>query len=300
MRTADLAELCDCDERTVTRELGDLARRKIIAWDQSGKKGWNNITPLFRSWISLPDYQPAPVAEPDPDPEDEPVPEDPAAPNSTRTVITSKPVRCSPGKPSKPVKVSCGISAMQFQDDTGAEFSAVVTGGTLLVTRRSWKASDGVGGLRQAKDLDAVPRQGCRGNERDTGAKSKRKETRVQSSIPPVSPRAAELSALFDPILLRSCGKSLSGDSVALLAACEAIGDVNSQFLVERVTERAERRISGPRAAVAICVEIAGNWQKVKNLPASQRGAGSKKPPTFAERLTARAYENFKKTGKIS
>ena len=87
---------------------------------------------------------------------------------------------------------------------------------------------------------------------------------------------------------------------MALRAACEAIGDVNSQFLVERVTERAERKISGPRAAVAICIEIAGNWQKVKNLPASQRGAAGKKPPTFAERLTARAYENFKKTGKIS
>ena len=165
LRTSDLAQLCQCDERTIQRELSDLARRKVIAWDQS-KKGHNNVTPLFRSWISLPDYQPAPVAEPDPEPEDEPVPEDPTLPNSTRTVITSKPVRCSPGKPSKPVKVSCGISAMQFQDDAGAEFSAVVTGGTLLVTRRSWKASDGVGGLKQSKDLDAVPRQGLSGKRR--------------------------------------------------------------------------------------------------------------------------------------
>jgi hypothetical protein len=283
LRTADLAQLCGCDERTIQRELGDLARRNIIAWDQS-KKGWNNVTPLFRSWASLPDYQAAPVAEPDPEPddEDEPPAEDPAAPSGVRTVITSKPVRCSPGKPSKPVKVECGISSLQFLDDIDSEFSAVVEpGGTLLVSRRSWKHSDGVRGLKQAKDLDAVPRQGCRGNEPKGGRRNSetqqskangRRENSRGSVTPAVQhPRADELSALFDPILLEHCHKSLSGDTIALRAACEAIGDTEHKFLVDVVSERAQRRVSSPRAAVAICIEIAGNWQKVKNLPASQQ-----------------------------
>ncbi|MGA2150854.1 MAG: hypothetical protein ABSG48_01685 [Geobacteraceae bacterium] len=60
LKTSDLAELCGCDERTIQRELGDLARRKVIIWDQS-KKGVNNVKPLFRTWESLPDYKPGPV-----------------------------------------------------------------------------------------------------------------------------------------------------------------------------------------------------------------------------------------------
>src|SRR5271163_1630449 len=51
LRTLELAELCNCDERTVQRELGDLAHRKVILWEQS-KKGVNTITPLFRTWAS--------------------------------------------------------------------------------------------------------------------------------------------------------------------------------------------------------------------------------------------------------
>jgi hypothetical protein len=293
LRTADLAQLCGCDERTIQRELGDLARRNIIAWDQS-KKGWNNVTPLFRSWASLPDYSAGPVPEPDPEPGDEPPPEDPAAPaDAVRTVLTVKPVRCVPGKPSKPVKVSCGITSLQFLDDIASEFSAVVEpGGTLLVSRRSWRAKDGVRGLKQAKDLDAVPRQGCRGNgENSTGKPGKKggrgDRTRAQSSgrrsgladfTPAViHPRADELSALFDPFLLHSCNKSLSGDSVALLAACEAIQDTDPQFLKERVVERAKRRLVVTHV-LPLCREIAHNWKRAKDLPPE------KKLPTREER----------------
>jgi hypothetical protein len=52
-----------------------------------------------------------------------------------------------------------------------------------------------------------------------------------------------------------------------LLAACEAIQAVPHDYLVKCVVDRASRPISGGKAVVAICKEIAGNWGKVKDLP---------------------------------
>jgi hypothetical protein len=52
-----------------------------------------------------------------------------------------------------------------------------------------------------------------------------------------------------------------------LLAACEAIQAVPHDYLVKCVVDRASRPISGGKAVVAICKEIAGNWGKSKDLP---------------------------------
>jgi hypothetical protein len=326
LKTSELSELCGCDERTIQRELTDLKRRSLIAWEQS-KKGWNNITPLFRSWASLPDYKAGPVEEPEPEAE-QPAENDPAKAAGERTVLTAKPVRCAPGRPSKPIKVPCGIVTLQFLDDIASEFSAVVEpGGALLVSRRTWKASDGVVGLpnsvKQTKEMDAVPRQGCRGNgnsqeriegekriegEQVTGGQSSPggRGSQSRQGIPPVQkqarqpqpditsyhPRSKELADLFDPFLLKSCGKSLSGDHTALLAACEAIQDTDHDFVVKCVVDRAARPISGPRAAVAICKEIAHNWKKAKDLPAA------KKLPTREEYLAIAAKERAERLGK--
>jgi hypothetical protein len=278
-----IAEICYLDLRTVQRELDKMVERNIIEQTQV-KKGRYEFRLLWDTWRQVKDYAPDPLIalpKPEPDDEDEPPAEDPAAPSGVRTVITSKPVRCSPGKPSKPVKVECGISSLQFLDDIDSEFSAVVEpGGTLLVSRRSWKHSDGVRGLKQAKDLDSVPRQGCRGNEPKGGRRNSetqqskaggRRENSRGSVTPAVQhPRADELSALFDPILLEHCHKSLSGDTIALRAACEAIGDTDPQFLIDCVTERGKRKLLVTHI-LPLCREIAHNWKKAKTLPQTDR-----------------------------
>lgn len=280
LRTADLAELANCDERTVQRELGDLRHRSLITWEQT-KKGVNQVTPLFRSWASLPDYRPGPVEEPEVANEDQ-LETETDAKSDIRTEVTRKPVYVPAGKRSKAIPVKCGVASLQFESNVDAECSAVVQGGVLLVTLAGkWKPETGVNGLLKTDELKEKPRQGCRilpsettGEDQvntrqvHTGGQSSRKTRASQSTgtSPVQHPRAAELSSLFDPFLLRFCGKSLSGDSVALLAACEAIGDVDHDFLVKVVVERAARPINSPRAAVAICKEIAHNWQKGKNL----------------------------------
>jgi hypothetical protein len=258
---------------------------------------------LFMDWPSLPAYQAGPMAEPDADDLEETKEEEKAKVAGERTVLTAKPVRCAPGKLSKPVKIPCGVASLQFVDDIDSEMSAVVEpGGILVVSRKTWQASDSVTGLKKTKGISEKPRQGCRGipncnsgtegetrieGEQVTGGQSSPQGGGSQSrqGIPPVQkqarqpqpditsyhPRSKELADLFDPFLLKSCGKSLSGDHTALLAACEAIQDTDHDFVVKCVVDRAARPISGPRAAVAICLEIAHNWHRRKNMPPEDR-----------------------------
>jgi hypothetical protein len=297
LSTEQIAELCYLDLRTAQRAIDKMVEREIIEQTQV-KKGRYEFRLLWDTWRKVKDYAPDPLIslpkpEPEPEDEDEPKPEDPAQPNSSRTVLTSKPVRVVPGKPSKPVQVSCGITSIQFLDDIGAEWSAVVEpGGTLLVSRRSWKASDGVGGLKQAKGLQEKPRQICRGNEPKGGRGNShqsigngRRRTPGERSPAVQHPRADELAALFDPILLEHCRKSLSGDTIALKAACEAIGDTDPQFLQDCVTERGKRRLLVTHV-LPLCREIAHNWHKSKELPPK------KSLPTRAERDAMIEEEN--------
>lgn len=284
LRTVDLAELTGCDQHSTTRDLGELARRKVILWDQP-KKGVNNVTPLFRSWASLPDYTAGPVAEPKEDKS-----EDKAKSQGEITNLTSKPVYVGAGKTSRPIKVACEVESISFNMQAlDGHFSAVLQGGRLLVTAEpKWKSSDGVSGLVKQKEIAEKPRQGCRifedskkrtegekriESEQLAGGQSSQKGAGVQSkgTSPVQHPRSEELSSLFDPLLLKSCNKSLSADHVALLGACEAIADTPHDFLVKVVIERASRAISSPRAAVAIVREVAANWQKVKDMPASAK-----------------------------
>jgi len=280
LKTSDLAELCGCDERTIQRELGDLARRKVIIWDQS-KKGVNNVKPLFRTWESLPDYKPGPVGEPVTEDEPEPEPED-AKKDATVTKLTAKPVHVGAGKTSKPIKVECGVESISFATTLDADFSAVVEGGRLLVSAvPKWEPANGVNGLLQTNGIDEKPRQGCRGFVPTTtpvkqvsGGQSSQKGRGAQSKIgtsPVQHPRAGELSELLDPFLLRSCQKSLSGDLACLQSACDAIEDVPHDWLVKAVVERAARPINSPRTAVLILREITHNWRKTKDLPPGKR-----------------------------
>lgn len=285
--TAEIAKLSTCDERTVQRELADLKRRLVIEWEQP-KKGINVVKLLFRSWVSLPDYQPGPLVEPKAEEiaVDETL-EQAEERQASRTVLTRKPVFGSAGKPTKPIKVECGVESLQFQSDLDAKWSAVVQGGVLLVSLEKWESRSGVKGLvgnkgDTGKDPTRVSHLGKsisnaetvafgsrtgRTVERDTESAANRGpalDARRRTGSPAVEhPRAEELTKLFDPLLLRF-HKTLSGDSQSLQLACEAITKVHHDFLVKAVIERAARPIQSPRAAVKICEEVAHNWEKLQ------------------------------------
>jgi hypothetical protein len=124
---------------------------------------------------------------------------------------------------------------------------------------------------------DASSRRGCLEHEqilthserRRRGESDKRKE----SETPPEHPRAAELCALFDPFLLKSCQRSLTHDRQALLAACEEIGNVPQDWLKRAVNLRIqERAIRSPRIVAPIVKEIRQNWEHSQRIqPQPQR-----------------------------
>jgi hypothetical protein len=273
LKTSDLAELCNCDVKTIQRELADLKRRGIILWEQSSK-GINVITPLFRQWASLPDYKPAPVAEPDPEPEDEPIEEGPAQPVTKRTVnVTSAPVYVRAGKQSKRYGVDGAVTHTQFlvRGNLDAECSAVLKDGVLqVILEGKWDGKKLGNVSLQAKGIEEKPRHSRGGSPSVHPSSEKRTSGESKTS----HPRAAELSALFDAPIYQSCKKTLSGDPVALRKACQAVEDVPHEYLVEFLEGDPERNIQGramrailPNHVHLICAEALHNWQKSKDMP---------------------------------
>jgi hypothetical protein len=147
--------------------------------------------------------------------------------------------------------VECGISEIICRSNIDIHFEAVVQGGSLLVNfiGPMFKAQAGNGLLNQ-KGMQANNRHG----------------RRVEH------PRAAEIEAIFDPLLLHGPGaRSLSGDEICFQQACEAIASVPKDYLLQYVMVRAKREISSPKVAVAICKDAARDWLKSKDLPPAKR-----------------------------
>jgi hypothetical protein len=241
--------LCACEERQLQRELLGLVQRGVIQCEKTGK-GEYILTPLFRLWGSLQDYKPGPTPEPGPEDVETEQPNE-AAKQGTVVKLTEKPVAVRAGGASRKIKVETGISEIWCKSNLDIHFEAVIQSGCLLVNFIGPQFKAGVGnGLLNPKEIQ-------------TGTRHTR---RVEH------PRAAEVERLFDELLIRgSGGRSLSGDAVCFQQACEALGDVDHDYLVKYVVERASREIKSPKAAVAICRDVARDWQKAKNLPPAKR-----------------------------
>lgn len=304
LKVSQMVELLYLDERTVQRELKDLIARKIVTRTEV-KKGTYEFTLLSRTWYAIPDYVPVPVEQPADESDDEPIEDDPAQnKEQTITKLTESPVRIAAGKKSKPVKVECGVSALQFIANVDAECSAVVKGGVLLVNLKYEESRKlGNGRSNDSNDLSSSPRHPSRDEPKTVRGKQTKGERRSESeNVSQLHPRAAELCSLFDPLILKWCGKTLSGDSQALLKACSAIGDTPGDVLVsELMKERAGREIK-PLHVAAICKEIEHNWRAGGTLPTPKLpgSVSSSGRQTFADRLKARAIENIRKTGRIA
>ena len=266
---AKLAELARCDQRTAERELNGLAERKVIKRTKV-KNGQYVLQPLFRTWEHLPDYAPRPQTEPD----DEAVTDNLPAKTTQTTHIIETPVYVRAGKKSKRVEVPCEVTAFECQvkGKVDAECSAMVQDGVLrVILEGKWDGKTlGNGSLKQ-KGIDANERQGCRPSPKETTGKGTKGERGTKSETSQaVHPRAVELSNLFDPLIFKWCKKTLSGDSVALLRACEAIGDTPHDEVVRAAVERGGRTLT-PLHVPSVCKEIAHNWEKAKGMPPEKR-----------------------------
>jgi hypothetical protein len=251
-KISDLVNLCACEERQLQRELLGLVQRGVIQLQKAGK-GEYILTPLFRIWGSLQDYKPGPTPEPEPD-EDEGNEPDEAAKQATVVKLTEKPVPVRAGGASRKIKVDTGISEIWCKSNLDIHFEAVIQSGCLLVNFIGPQSKSQPGnGLLKQKEIQVGTRH----------------TRRVEH------PRAAEVERLFDELLMRGSGgrsgRSLSGDVVCFQQACEALGDVDHDYLVKYVVNRAQREISSPKAAVGICRDAARDWLKAKDLPPAKR-----------------------------
>jgi len=300
----DLARLCGadygrCDVRSIERELKSWHERKIAHVKKEGK-GLVSIELLYRGWEALPNYKNVVDIE-----TGEAVPDETdggeAAKQATRIELTKVPVACKAGGKSRGVKIDCGIKQFHLVNPSvvDLEITAMVQAGDLVITTKvpdEWlqNAAKRAAVFNGSNNLDSPPRHGRPSVPSDAGSMIPAK---VASPIPAKKtvdhPRAAELVKLFDPILARSASRLLSGDSVSLLAACEAVADCDHNFLVHFAVQRAERPVKSPLLVKTICAEALASWKASKVLD----GAGCKKAPTRAEidEMCRRDKESLKK-----
>jgi hypothetical protein len=263
---SELADLCGCDERSIQRELVGWQSRKVAKVTAEGK-GVVSIELLYRGWEALPDYKNVVDIKTGETPSDEKA-------KGTRVELTREPVACKAGGRSKGVKVDCGIKNFHLVNPSvvDLEITAMLLSGDLVITTKvpdEWlqKAAKRETVSNGFNEIDSPPRHGRPSIPAKPG-----NTVTGKPGNPVTHPRAPELVKLFDPLLAASAARLLSGDSSSLLAACEAVGDCDHNFLVKFAVQRAERPVKSPLHVPMICKEALASWKASKVLD----GAGLK------------------------
>jgi len=180
-----------------------------------------------------------------------------------------------PGRREKGVPVNCGVKSHRvdlIESDASLDvsYTAAVHSGEFVTTIC----------VPKAKPVEST--KGAKRTESTTSDTSSGRICPNGSSVPPNvgsqkyphsgvnHPRAAELSALFDPAIYHSCKKTLSGDPSALRKACAAVEDTPHDYILEFLTDRAQREIK-PSHVASIILEIRHNWLKSGSLPAKEK-----------------------------
>jgi hypothetical protein len=266
-RVVELAEVCQCDVRTIERELAGLQKRKVAEVKKEGK-GIVSVRLLYKSWKTLPKYKP-PVVDISTGEETEVESEGETKANDpTRVELTKKPVTVRAGEVSRPITVNVGIKTLVFRSiGQDAIFSPpLVEGGKLLIDVRV---------SEEWLNRDASRRAQLNGtNKLTSGTRHSRRDgvgEQVAKSEQVANKKANELAAIFDPLLKRSQSRLLSADSSALAAACAEYHGLSKDdllhFLVGGSDPRAGRPISSPKSCVAIIKEARLNWEKSGSVP---------------------------------
>jgi len=182
--------------------------------------------------------------------------------------ITRKPERVAAGCRSRAYAIKTGVRDYELdlsESPIDIEMSAAVISGRFVVKcvgQVETLRSKGNAKREKSNTYGDSPGSTVPGNTKIPPNVGRRTTTQVEVQ----HPRAEELSSLFDPLLLKSCGKSLSGDPQMLLAACEAIAEVPHDYLVKCVIDRAERPLKVSHVK-ALCKEVAYNFEAGKKIP---------------------------------
>ena len=255
MSVAELALRIGCDERSVNRVLEYLELRKMATIARLADsrfvielryREWAKIEPSYKEWDEARRLEQAESAQ------DELNTEEDATPviKSGIVPITTKPRVVRAGHRERSLPITSGTKSFRFDWNTPGldlRYSAVIDSGEVVVSAciAESKAAES---KRSAKRAESTTSKHSTGHGCPNGVKiPPNGGTRKTTSVETAHPRAAELSGLFDALILKWCGKTLSGDSEMLLAACEAIAGANHDYLVKCAIDRAERRISGPK-----------------------------------------------------
>jgi len=238
-----LSTVCHTDKRTVDRDLKYL-EASGMAQVRHTIRGMVCIRLCFRDWPNLPDYQ-APLKKNEPaetaDDESEPA-----------FKLLKTPCHVKVGNCSDAIEIAHPVTSFRLRaaGDADIAFTAEIRGGRFTVTTKAVSVSN---------DL--------RSSARHASPEVGKSEDKAKGRTTGEHPRAAELARLFDPILLKSCGRSLSADQVAFDQALNALGDLPHDFLVKAVIQRAARPISSPKVCASILKEAVANWRKGEALP---------------------------------
>lgn len=293
----DCALFCRCDERTINRTLGYLEARGMVTIARLADsrfvcnlryREWSAIELSYEAWDEA--RRLAEASEAAEDLQSEEDSDSPAEVKPGIVPITTKPHVVKAGHPDRESKVPCGVRSFQVQwEHAGLDlkYQAVVDSGKFILTAciAEFKSLESKQHAKRAESTTSEPTsgRGCPNGEKippNAGIANTPQTGGLRTTTVEVHhPRAAELSALFDPLLLRSCGKSLSGDPKMLLAACEAIGEADHEYTVKCVVDRSARDLKVSHVK-ALCAEIAANWRKLQSLPP---GSIPKKLPTREE-----------------
>jgi hypothetical protein len=258
---ADLAALINPKNpplRSVERELARWHAEKIAEVKDEGK-GLVSIELLYRGWEALPDFKSDVVEMPGPVDEVELTEEDEAKPGNQR-VTGKRPVRIAAGSSTKAYQVTTGIREWQgrVEGPVDCEVSTVVKAGrceTVIKFPDDWleKVKKSLSTSNVSNDLTSGTRHGCRDEVAKTGRKVNHH-------------RAGELCDLFDPFLSKQAVGLLCMDQSSLLKACQAIRDIDHDYLVKFVVQRAETPIRSSKHVPAICEDAYQSWQASKVL----------------------------------
>jgi hypothetical protein len=248
-----LAAVCHTDKRTVDRDLKYL-ESSGMAQLRHTIRNMVCIRLCFRDWPNLPDYQPPPAKK-----NESETPEDESEPACK---LLKTPCHVKAGSYSEPLDIALPVNSFRLRvaGDSDIAFTAEIRGGRFTVTTKAVSVSN---------DLRSAARHAS--TEKPAGQSDRKGEQEAKGEVKAKHPRADELARLFDPILLRSCQRSLSADQVAFTSALDTLGDLPHDFLVKFVIQRAERPISSPKVCASILKEARANWERLKDLPEAER-----------------------------
>jgi hypothetical protein len=297
MLIPELAALCQVDERTINRELKYLADRKMAVVVRLANsrvvirllyRDWAKIEKSYRDWSA---EQESKIHEARPDPK----------PTQDTYVL-------KPGHRSRSIPIAQDVHSLRVQWEgktLDIAFHPVVESGELIC--RAW--------LPHEHEKPKTPIQPNQQDTRksghicpDTPANEGRqsppkglwKEKRKETLPTVIHPRAAELCLLFDPFLKTSCQRLLSTDPTALSAACAELGDLDHNWLVNGIVQRAAAPINSPKHCAHIVRDLRLSWEragKVGDPPALKETR--KKSKSFNESVHTEAERRFKRFGRV-